>query len=154
MRNLTLAIAIFAAFAMLGMRYVKNTPDAGTPEIVAVVDLLNQNSSIPLTTLYSVPEDGLYRISAYLAETRKGQGNGYWSLTFGWNDEAGLEKSLPIQVQVGTTPPQSFACIYPWSCQQSISVKAKGGTDIQYAVKGAQELSGVYELHIVLEKME
>ncbi len=149
MRNLTIAVAIFAAFALLGMRYVQDKPALTNAEIVATIDLTRQNAPIPETTLYTPTEDGVYRITSYLSNSRSGEG-GFWQMIFRWHDDGGLE-SYDYAVETQVTPPNAYLCDV--GCSQVVVAKARANTGIVYQIQGGQGQRGIYEAHIVVEKM-
>jgi hypothetical protein len=59
------------------------------PAVVATIALYNQTANIPTTTLFTPATNGLYRFTAYMAETVAGGTGGIWSLEVYWNDFAG-----------------------------------------------------------------
>ncbi len=69
------------------------------PTTVARLDLPNQNSEIPVTTIFTPREDGLYRISGYLVGLNNGNPGGSIVGRFSWADDSGAQSTNPRSVE-------------------------------------------------------
>src|SRR5262249_29484481 len=60
------------------------------PRTVSEINLINQNAPVPLTTLFTANEDGMYRVSAYMVVTNSDtNGTGAIQGVFNFTDDTG-----------------------------------------------------------------
>src|SRR5579863_1583158 len=65
----------------------QNAPTFASPKIVATFERLDQTADLPLTTIYTPPKSGTFRISIVMVET-VGNGDpnaGWWGSLQFWN---------------------------------------------------------------------
>ena len=60
-----------------------------SPVIVKRVALTNQTETIPITTIVTVAQTGMYRVSAYMTAITQSNGTHVKYLHLNWNDDAG-----------------------------------------------------------------
>lgn len=87
--------------------------------------LTGQVAAVPTTTLYVPPSDGLYQIPVYGSCTAAGTGSA--TATIGWTDaDSGVAQTLVLPA-LALTATTNFL-------QQTVTVRARAGTNITYAV--------------------
>jgi hypothetical protein len=127
-----------------------------SPRIVARGKLLNQTTFVPLTTLFSVPASGLYRLSVYGATTTTDPSSQssynyflYWTDLSGSSNAdldviAGDDNTLGVWNQV--------CCSYPTGTQV---FQAEEGTAVTYQVtQSGPPDAAVYALYWTVERLE
>lgn len=132
-------------------RLVVKAPKASTsawvslpsaPAVVATIALYNQTGNVPTTTLFTPVTNGLYRFTAYMAETVAGGTGGAWSLEVNWDDFRG-QQGMPVELgcnQVDEAP------------VTSVSGEVQAGQPITYNV-GGDNASGTYEVLLTVERL-
>src|SRR6516225_4402115 len=104
------------------------------PKVIARVNLKNQTSTIPTTTVFTPTQSGLYRASAYMTMTTPGSGTGTWDVEFNWTDDSGPESSNLASIVESETPSQDYCSPFPPSC--NLVFRAVAGTPVTYYVNG------------------
>ena len=126
-----------------------------TPMIVAKGKLVNQTSPIPTTTIFTPPQDGLYRLTVYGTIVTADPTSGtFWDVIPVWSDDSGqqtaspfLEGSSNVQGPFETATDNWGGRIAPF--------EAKAGTPIAYSVtQTGQPDNSVYSLYYTLERLE
>jgi hypothetical protein len=118
------------------------------PQIVAQVHLTGQTAPIPPTTLLVPKKDGLYRVSAYLVDTRIGKPLTVLCFSMTWTDDAGAETSgpIPFDGQYGSQ-------FTPWST----TMRVNAGTPLSYSATDNDCHVGpvyTYEVFFTVERLE
>jgi hypothetical protein len=113
-----------------------------SPQIVAQVSLLNQNSATRPTSLFTPVTSGVYRISSYMVASRGTKS--VWSLSFGWTDEHRPAAVTDLFVPNNTTLSDS----------NTLVVRAIAGTPIYYKVNRITSSTITYDLFITVEQLE
>jgi hypothetical protein len=120
---------------------------AQSPVIVAQVSLLNQQNTIPTTTLVTPATNGVYRVSAYLIGSKYDNQN-EWNVGLLWKDEIGQEKTI----QNWLIAPNNQIPLYSQAMQ---ILRATAGNPITYHVGVLGTPRGVtYNLFITVEQLE
>jgi len=122
-----------------------------SPQIVAKGRLRNQTANIPITTIFTPPVDGFYRLSAYSTETVPISGStNYWNFSVYWTDDGGSEANGPMLQEVAggygsDGYPSGTVCVFDAKAGQpiSFSMSLSDGTD-----------GGTYSLYYTLERLE
>src|SRR5690349_11186380 len=73
----------------------------GFPRVVARLNVVDKASLIPSTTLYTPPQDGIFRITVVSACTKASEGGGGWLFYISWTSDIGLINP----VAVASVPP-------------------------------------------------
>ena len=146
--NKALAVAVLL-FGALAIGFAINDSPAAFigPRVVAKINLTNQTSQIPPTTLFTPPTSGMFRISVYETMTAAGDGNG---VVLNWTDEAGLESANVGGIQPGSGP-YCLSAAGPPPCGTTLFAEA--GAPIIYQISSDAN-GGTYDLHIVVERLE
>jgi len=155
MRNILVVVTVlWGALILLGNKSTA-VPNAGftSPIFVSRLGLQGQTQPIPTTTLFTVPQSGLYRLSTYMATTQTDPSGNGWILQFDYTDDAGLETMFPLTVYSNKKPPSAFALSYAFDDPVGITFRAVAGTPVHYAVNTTQGQGGTYELFIVVERL-
>lgn len=106
-------------------------------QIVARINLTNQNTEIPLTTLFEPKEDGLYRVNGYMVTTTADVSatvdiSGFFS----WTDDASTKQPLLAHSPLldGSGPYFGLQGLSQLGSYSSISfvVRAKASTPITF----------------------
>lgn len=87
--------------------------------------LLNQNASLPLTTVYTTVVQGRYRISAYVRVTTPDGAASSIALTVRWTDGGVAQTKILIPALVGDTTATSDG--------ESLPIEADAGSQIRYS---------------------
>jgi len=126
------------------------------PQIVAKGRLINQSAPIPMTTIFSPAQNGLFRLSVYGTITTGVTNNtSTWSYNTEWTDDSGVVNNG----QVLTSLNQDNIGALNWSnvgqYGATMVFEAKGGTAIAYSVNqyGPADNSA-YALYYTLERLE
>jgi hypothetical protein len=77
-----LAASLVASFALAFAVYSaeSNANSPRSPQVVASIRLTDQTQTIPGTTIFSVKETGLYRVTTYMAMTAPTTSSDFWTL--------------------------------------------------------------------------
>jgi hypothetical protein len=128
-----------------------------SPQIVAKGKLRNQTAPIPTTTIFTPPQDGLYRLSAYATLTRTDVNSvSTWQFSVGWSDDVGPQSAGSILFIQGNTRAGSFV----WENfvdlgGASVILESKAGTPITYTVIQTDGPdNSAYALYYTLERLE
>jgi hypothetical protein len=140
MKHCLLGLLIVAAFS-LGASGQQCSP---LPCIVASASLTGQTAPVPLTTIYTPPASGLFRVSTYLSVTRTRSVTPTWILTLGWTDDNGPRSTTTSATQNGANANAATAVI-----------QAVGGQPVAYRT-GLQGEAGetTYNLFVVVEQLQ
>src|SRR6202011_1324095 len=104
--------------------------------------LTNQTGPIPVTTLLSPAQNGLYRISVSEVGTAGCNASPPASVYLYWTDDSGSVTDL-VRSTVG-----------PGVMSESVIVRANGGTVLSYEVNAAQITCTPYELYFTVEQLQ
>lgn len=153
-KNLSIVL-LLAAFGLVATRSTGAPASTLTsPMIFKRVVLKNQTAPIPPTTLFTPPQTGLYRISAYMTQIVPTPGsNGQWSLALTWSDDAGLENSGssgPVSVFTGNAGYGSFEGIEGPPGGVAI-IEAVAGQPVSFSVDSGG--GGTYSCYFVIERL-
>jgi len=98
-------VCLFSVSLLPGFRSLANDDDGSldkdAPKTVARLDLANQNSEIPVTTLFTPKMDGLYRISGYLVGLNNENPGCSIVGRFSWTDDTGVQSHTPQLAEGG-----------------------------------------------------
>jgi hypothetical protein len=155
-----LAVAVFLLPTLMLAQDTK--PSAATfttPQIVAKGKLRNQSTPIPSMTIFTPPQDGLYRLSVYATITQADSSSrSSFMVGANYSDDSGVEQTL-YQLLVGTDSLLGQFSIYLDSFYSSggptVTFEAKSGTAISINVtqQGPPDASK-YSLYYTLERLE
>src|SRR5258708_17181178 len=97
--NKALAVAVLLLAALALAFAASNTPvvNFAGPRVIAKVNLTHHTAKIPTTTIFTPPQTGLYRASAYMMITTPVSGED-WAVPLSCNAEVGAEKTVPPQL--------------------------------------------------------
>jgi len=115
------------------------------PCIVATASLTAQSAPLPLTTIYTPPASGLFRVSTYMS-VGKGQHSTAptWFLTLGWTDDNG-PRHVDTTVDQKTSNANTATTV----------IQAVGGEPVAYRTSLQGELgAATYNLFIVVEQLQ
>jgi hypothetical protein len=121
-----------------------------SPRIVAEFARFGQTATIPLTTLFTPKEDGLYRLSAYFVIESNVNANALWAFQFIWTDHGGSANRVVTLVANQNAPP-------PSSFQQTVTAfNARAGAPVSYVVTPSNPppQDATYDLYFTVEKLE
>ena len=119
------------------------------PQVVARVTLKGQTRQIPQTPFFTVPSDGLFRISAYLLPTATGT-TGDLGAVFFYQDEAGPENQEFIE-----SADHPGCGIVNVNCSMTVAIRAVAGSSISYLVAfDTSDQLTTYDVSIVLERLQ
>src|SRR5260370_3409405 len=107
-KSICAVAVVLAAFTLVsGNRPAGASQAAPTsPPIVARAKLPNQTAAIPVTTLFTPTQDGLYRLSVYTTQTVSvPNSSASWGLNLFWTDDAGSEQAYPTIYQAARAVP-------------------------------------------------
>jgi hypothetical protein len=147
-KTFAVAVVLVGVFA-LGFAANKSSTSFLGPRVVATVNLVNQTADIPVTTIFTPPITGLYRVSTYMTMTVSGHGY----LTLNWTDNAGVESAIVSTTQNSSPPPYDYCNYDNVPCSPTTFI-AKAGTPVSYSTQGFGSGSGTYEVYIVIERLE
>jgi hypothetical protein len=126
-----------------------------SPQIVARGKLVNQTTTIPVTTILTPAQDGLYRLSVYATVSNPDLNSGsWWSYNPAWTDDGGSVPENGLLYGYGNTHgPFIYESLY--GSGVAIPFEAKAGTSITYSVtqQGPPDNSA-YSLYYTLERLE
>src|SRR5229473_1444535 len=109
-----------------------------SPVIVKRVALTNQTETIPTTTIVTVGQTGMYRVSAYMAAITQSNGTHVKYLHLNWNDDAGAESLINpfLALDNSGAPPNAYGVSADGSNSvvNNFSLRAVAGTAISYSV--------------------
>lgn len=96
-------VCLLSVSILPGFRSLANDDDGSrdkdAPKTVARLDLANQSSEIPVTTLFTPEKDGLYRISGYVVGLNNGNPGGSIDGRFSWTDDSGVQGYTPHSIE-------------------------------------------------------
>jgi|SRR5450631_2142667 hypothetical protein len=145
-KTLATAVVLLAVLALAGGQSKVAPLTVTSPIIVARVSKTNQTAAIPVTTMFTPPRDGLFRISAYAVMTTLSTGgeNGDVIPYLDYTDESGQQ-----QLQLNGLPSAGagFVDLY------SEPFRATAGNPVSYSVS-ATDVNGVYELFLTVERLD
>src|ERR1700735_3987191 len=98
MKRYLLGLLIVAAFSV-GASGQQCSP---LPCIVASTSLTGQTTPLPLTTIYTPPASGVFRVSTYLSVSKAHSSGVTWSLTLGWTDDNGVRSASTTVAENGS----------------------------------------------------
>jgi len=116
------------------------------PRVVARLNLVDKTSLIPAATLYTPPQDGIFRITVVSACTKASQGGGGWIFYVSWTSDIGLINpvevaSVPASPYIGTQFPLTFTALQ--------------GTPITLSMSASKFTKGShYNAYIIVEQLE
>jgi hypothetical protein len=153
-----LAASCFGQNAAVSINRGTGTPPGPYyPRVVAQVSLPNQSASVGPATLYTPPEDGLFRVSVYMVETQPYPSSGcasndtcaYITVEYQWTDDGGIQSiygNAPSQApapEYGLTDSANSVAflngirpemITPSGPGETFVVRALSGTPISYYI--------------------
>jgi hypothetical protein len=150
MKKILLATAVLiVALALAGDRSTANPmAPAPAPGIVAKAKLVDQTAPIPVTTMFTAPEDGLYRLSFYPSiTTADPSSHSTWNFNIFWTDLGAPLSFAPLSFGNGNRAGMFETTPNP------ICLQLKAGTALTYSVTGGGD-SSVYSLYFTLERLE
>jgi hypothetical protein len=87
----TLCVAILLLPTVVLAQGSKSAPSTtfSSPQIVAKAKLPHQTAAIPMTTIFTPVQTGLYRLSVYATLLNTSTVGVTWHINVGWTDDAG-----------------------------------------------------------------
>lgn len=159
-KSLCVAVLLLATLAfMSGEKAADASPTRPpSPVIVQRVALTNQTETIPTTTIATVAQSGMYRLSAYMTAITPSNGSHVKYLHLNWNDDAGAESLINpfLALDNSDGPPNAYGVSADGSNNvvNNFSFRAVAGTAISYSVSVDNNLpGGSYDLYIVVERL-
>jgi hypothetical protein len=142
MRNVLRLLVILAGLSSVG--FGQTAVPSGLPKVVATFQSLNQTGTIQIHTLFTPPEEGLYRVTVVMIVTvGNGQQDSDWQLTLSWTDENGREGYI---LPVDTQSPTSQATTIPIHDLRGIPID--GGV-----ISTGQTSGSKYDVFVVIEQI-
>ena len=152
-KTLCVAVLLLPTFALTQARNAAVTPVS--PPIVAKGKLVNYTASVPLTTIFTPTQDGLYRLSVYAIVSKTDPNSiSSWSYNPAWTDDSGSRSEDELLIGYGNSlGPFTYEAQYGTGI--AVPFEAKAGTPITYSVTqlGPPDNS-VYSLYYTLERLE
>ncbi len=129
-----------------------------SPVVVRRVALTNQTETIPTTTIVTVGQTGMYRVSAYMTAITQSRGTHVKYLHLNWNDEAGAESLINpfLALDNSGAPPNAYGVSADGSNNvvNNFSFRAVSGTAVSYSISVDNNAAGgTYDLCIVVERV-
>jgi hypothetical protein len=125
-----------------------------TPQIIRRVELTNQTTPIPPTTLFTPTYDGIYRISVYMTLVSSNEGT--WTYHLHWTDDAGDEETQHNPSPLNLPPRrrrQAFGYAPDTTPGNVLIIEAVAGQPVEYHVDRSGGNGGVYSLYFVVERL-
>jgi hypothetical protein len=114
-------------------------------KVVQVVQIVQQNSVVPVTTLFTPTDAGLYRVVAYMST--EGAKNGGWQMVMLWNDLTGLQAAFSTSANTGNG-------LKAWGSTQVVTFSPKPGNPVTYSVVEEGNVANRYNLTFTIEQLE
>jgi hypothetical protein len=155
--KIILCLAILSAPIFAQAQHAKtsapNDPSS-SPLIVAKGKLVNQTAPIPITTIFTPSQTGLYRLSLYMTTTKRAPLQA-WNFNLFWTDDAGAETDYVLIAQ-GGSPPYAYGTnpYYGTWPGQVITFEAVAGTPVNYSVIQTGPGDSAYSEYYVVEQLE
>src|ERR1700730_10267041 len=148
-KTLGVAVLLVGTFA-LTCRNSAATPAATftSPQIVAKGKLLNQTGAIPTTTIFTPPQTGLYRFSAYSTGPLS-SGSGSWNINLYWTDDFGPEWGTELVQQANG----GYGSV-GWPSGTVGMFEAIAGQPVSYSITLSGTGGGSYSLYYTIERLE
>ncbi len=143
------AVLLLGTFALTGRNSAATQATTFTsPQIAAKGRLLNQTGAIPTTTIFTPPQTGLYRFSAY-STGPLGSYSGYWYINLFWTDDFGAESNTELmQCACG-----GYGSV-GWPSGTVGTFEAIAGQPVSYSVTSSGATGGSYSLYYTIERLE
>lgn len=111
---------------------------------VELVELADQSGAVSATTVKSVAEAGIYRISTYIELAKDGS----FSITpiYTWTDSIGAQSAIVNALQLGSGLDASE--VFP-----SFIIHAEESSEIQILTSPTGESEETYDILIIIEKL-
>jgi hypothetical protein len=153
MNKISAVSILLVAILAVGFATNGSNTTAG-PRVIARVNLTSQTEAIPVTTLFTPPSTGLFRVSEYTTVTAPGHNPQYnWSTFLYWTDESGSESAMLADLGDGQKPPTDYAvCGTGADCMTII--RATAGVPVSYSIADNSGATGVYDAFLVVEQLE
>jgi len=120
-----------------------------SPEIVAKGKVLNQTGAISTTTIFTPPQTGLYRFSAYSTGPFT-SATGYWNVNLFWTDDFGPQVDTEL-LQNAAGGMGSVG----WPSGTVGTFEAVAGQPVSYSVTlTSGDGGGSYSIYYVIERLE
>ncbi len=156
-KALCAAVLLFPMFVLAQNSKPASSPTPfPSPSIVAKGKLLNQAMPIPTTTIFTPPQDGVYRLSVYATvTTARTIGSSSWSYDVGWTDDSGPQSVSPLLYGPDNASGQFIWNVVGVPVGGPVMVfQAKAGTPVTYVVNGPTDGASAYSLYYTLERLE
>jgi hypothetical protein len=150
--------AVVAGLLALSGRSSSAAPAPFTsPLIVAKGKLINQTASIPTTTIFTPPQNGLYRLSVYATISRNDPNSGSdWIVNVQYADDGGQGNFGSLLYSYNSVLGQfTYEDVFSNVGGPTITFEAKAGTSVTYNVtSNGPPDNSAYSLYYTLERME
>lgn len=122
-----------------------------SPVIVAKIALAHQTSAIPKSVIFTPSENGLYRISPYIAMTSPGS-TGFWTFETYWTDDGGANVAELMNLDCTRVP--AYGTSPSGDTLGSFTFRAVPGQPVSFDVTdGGTGAGGTYEVLFVIERI-
>jgi hypothetical protein len=135
-----------------------NTTTITSPQIVAKGKLRNQNGPIASTTIFTPPQDGLYRLSVFGTMSQPdGTSNSYYVVNATFTDDGEAETLEQLLAATGNMPGQfdTYLDTFYNSGGPTVTFEAKASTPIAFNVlQYGPPDNSKYSLYYTLERLQ
>jgi hypothetical protein len=132
-----------------------SAPTLPGPVVVARGKVVNRNTVVPTTAIFTPKQTGLYRLSVYGTITTVDINSmSSWYYNFGWTDDAGAQIATEMLIGSGNTF-GTFAGFDFVAGGASYPFEAKAGTAVTYSiVQNGPPDGSVYSLYYTVEQLQ
>jgi len=149
-KTLCAAVLLVGTFALTGRNSAATQATSfASPQIVAKGRLLNERGAIPTTTIFTPPQTGLYRFSAYSTGPLS-SASGYWNINLYWTDDFGPEWTTELLQNANG----GFGSV-GWPSGTVGMFEVIAGQPVSYSITLATgDGGGSYSLYYTIERLE
>lgn len=147
-KALCAVILLLPMFALAQEAKTKPAP-FNSPQVVAKGKVLNQTAAIPVTTIFTPTQTGLYRFSAYSTGPVNTTASGYWNINLNWTDDFGPQNDEELLQNAGG----GYGSV-GWPSGSVGTFEAVAGQPVTYSVTLSGSGGGSYSLYYTIERLE
>jgi len=140
MRNTAICLVV-----ILGAWLTAIAQEAPQWKVVQVVQIVQQNTPVAVTTLFTPTDAGLYRVVAYMST--EGAKNAGWQMVMFWDDLTGLQAAFSISANTG-------GGLKAWGSTQVVTFSPKPGNPVTYSVVQEGAVANRYNLTFTIERLQ